>query len=75
MSAGLAGPIVTHAALVNAPREPGSYQPGTAIGTMVNRIASHASSHFRFLEWNRLIRDHGGFITNWSTQTAKPRIK
>jgi hypothetical protein len=48
MSAGLTGPIVAHAALVNVPREPGSYQPGTAIGTMVNSFASHASSHFRF---------------------------
>lgn len=48
MSADLAAPIVTHAALVDVPREPGSDQPGTAIGTIVNSFASHASSHSVF---------------------------
>jgi len=51
MSAGFAGPIVTHAALVNVPREPGSNQPGAAIGAMVNSLPTHASSHIAD-RWN-----------------------
>jgi hypothetical protein len=67
MSASVAGPKITHAALVDIPRKPGSYEICSAIGTVVKCFFIHTvltPIRLQIIGKQKVARNHGRFITN-----------
>jgi hypothetical protein len=65
VATGVTVPKITHAPLIDIPRNPSGYEHRTAVGAMVKSVSSHASStHTRIRRFYKLLSNRGGSITN-----------